>query len=123
MRNTGRARLAVLAIAAGALLAMAACSGGPRGGGDPSRGHELAEHWCSECHRVSPSDPTGTRAGHVLPPQVAAPDFAAVARKPYADRAYLERFTGELHLPMPIYRLSEAERRDIVAYILTLKRP
>jgi mono/diheme cytochrome c family protein len=115
--------LTALAATLAATLTVSACAGSGQSGGDPAKGRDVAEHWCSECHRVSPTDPTGTRAGHVLPPQVEAPDFAAVARRPYADRAYLERFTGELHLPMPIYRLSEAERRDVVAYLLTLKRP
>ena len=111
---------ASLPVALCALLGLAGCTGGERLGGDPVQGHALAEHWCSECHRVAPTDPSGARAGHILPPAVEAPDFAAVARRPYADRAYLERFAGELHLPMPIYRLSESERQDIVAYILTL---
>ena len=112
---------ASLLAAACASAVVAACVGGERAGGDPGKGHDLAERWCSECHRVSPSDPSGARAGHILPPPVEAPDFAAVANRPYADRAYLERFTRELHLPMPIYRLGESERQDIVAHILTLK--
>lgn len=116
-----RSRRAAVRLAMFALAAVAGCAETERLGGDPAQGHDVAERWCSECHRVSPSDPSGMRAGHVLPPPVAAPDFFVVARRPYADRAYLERFTGELHLPMPIYRLSEAERQDIVAYILTLK--
>jgi hypothetical protein len=44
-----------------------------------------------------------------------------LTQRPYADEAYLERFMGELHLPMPIYRLSQSERSDLVAYILSLK--
>lgn len=112
---------ASLLAAACVLAAVAGCTGAPQTAGDPGKGHALAEHWCSECHRVSPTDPSGARAGHILPPQVEAPDFAAVANRAGADRAYLERFTGELHLPMPIYRLTDSERQDIVAYILTLK--
>ena len=112
---------ASLLTAACALATLVGCAGGGQTAGDPGKGHALAEHWCSECHRVSPTDPSGARAGHVLPPPVEAPDFAAVANRPDTDRAYLERFTGELHLPMPIYRLSDSERQDIVAYILTLR--
>jgi mono/diheme cytochrome c family protein len=102
-------------------LAIGGCTPGTRDRADPAHGHEVAEHWCSECHRVSPEDASGARAGHILPPPVNAPSFMAIARKPDADAAYLERFTGELHLPMPTFRLSAAERRDVVAYILTLK--
>jgi mono/diheme cytochrome c family protein len=102
-------------------LAIVGCASADRGSGEPPRGHALAERWCSECHHVSPQDPTGMRAGHVLAPSVTAPDFAQIAQRPYADEAYLERFMGELHLPMPIYRLSQSERSDLVAYILSLK--
>ncbi len=119
--RTGAVRgIGPIAVAA-ALVVVAACAAPEPPAGDPANGHALAEHWCSECHRVSPSDPSGMRAGHVLPPPVEAPDFAAVARRPGTDAAALERFTGELHLPMPTYRLSAAERQDIIAYILTLK--
>ena len=107
--------------AASFVLAASGCASSEHVAGDPAHGHALAERWCSECHRVSPSDSSGMRAGHIMPPPVAAPDFAVVARRPGVDAAGLERFTGELHLPMPIYRLSPAERQDIVAYILTLK--
>ena len=102
-------------------LALAACGGTQRAGGDAAKGHEIAERWCSECHRVSPQDPSGSRPGHVLPPQNPGPDFAEIARRPYADAYYLSRFMSDLHLPMPTYRLSLAERQDVIAYILTLK--
>ena len=46
----------------------------------------------------------------------------AVAHKPYADEAYLTSFLSELHLPMPIFRLSPAQREDVVAYLLSLRK-
>ena len=85
------------------------------------RGRYVAERWCSECHRVAPDQPSGMRAGHVLPPPVNAPSFMAIAARPGTTRASLARFIGELHLPMPTYRLSETERREVIAYILSLK--
>ena len=88
----------------------------------PSRGRAVAEEWCAECHRIAPDQPTGMRPGHVLPPPVDAPSFMAVAHKPYADEAYLTSFLSELHLPMPIFRLSPAQREDVVAYLLSLRK-
>jgi mono/diheme cytochrome c family protein len=85
------------------------------------RGRALADKWCSECHRVSPDQPSGMRAGHLLPPPVVAPSFMAIASGPEADRSDLSRLTAELHLPMPTYRLWPREQDDVITYILSLK--
>lgn len=107
------------AIAAGA--ALSGCIGNASGS-DPIRGREVADSWCAECHRVSPDQPTGTRRGHVLPPPLTAPSFMTIAEQPGADAAQLRDFMADLHLPMPTYRLSIAEKEDVIAYILTLRR-
>lgn len=85
-----------------------------------SRGQAVAVTWCSECHRVSRDQPSGARPGHVLPPTLGAPSFMAIADRPGLDRVYLDKFTSELHLPMPIYRLRPEDREDVVTYILSL---
>ena len=77
--------------------------------------------WCSECHRVSPDQPSGARAGHTLPPPVIAPSFMAVANRPGIDADQLREFVSTLHLPMPTFRLSPAEQEDVITYILTLR--
>ncbi len=87
------------------------------------RGRYVAEKWCSECHRVAPDQPTGTRVGHVLPAPVAAPSFMAIAAKPEVTAEWLTHFLDELHLPMPTYRLRDDERREVIAYIMSLKSP
>jgi mono/diheme cytochrome c family protein len=89
--------------------------------GSPSRGRQVATTWCSECHRISPDQPSGSRPGHVLPPPVQAPSFIAIAERPYADRQYLAEFVSELHLPMPPFRLSPHEKEEVIAYILSLR--
>ena len=89
---------------------------------EADRGRYVAEKWCSECHRVAPDQPSGVRVGHVLPPSVEAPSFMAIAGLPDTTADSLAHFIDELHLPMPTFRLSEDERRQVIAYILSLKR-
>jgi mono/diheme cytochrome c family protein len=89
----------------------------------PQEGKRIAEDWCSECHQISPDQPSGMRRGHVLPPPVAAPGFMQIAAKPNVDEAYLKGFVSELHLPMPTFRLSEEQQQEVITYILSLKTP
>ena len=87
-----------------------------------SRGGTVAQAWCAECHRVSPDQPSGARAGHTMPPPLVAPSFMTIADGPDGNRERLQRFVSGLHLPMPTFRLSHDEQQDVVAYILSLKR-
>lgn len=89
---------------------------------EADRGRYVAEKWCSECHRVAPDQPSGMRVGHVLPAPVEAPSFMAIAARPDTTVNSLARFIDDLHLPMPTYRLREDERRQVIAYILSVKR-
>lgn len=89
--------------------------------GDVGRGWVVADRWCAECHRVAADQPSGSRAGHILPPTLEAPSFMAVAARPEVDVSYLQRFMRELHLPMPTYRLDKAEQESVIDYILSLK--
>jgi len=88
---------------------------------DADRGRYVAVKWCAECHRVAPDQPSGMRPGHILPPQVVAPSFMEIAARPETSAQSLDRFLGDLHLPMPTYRLREDERSTVIAYILSLK--
>ena len=106
---------AVLALGAAALTGCALFRS------DAARGRHVADAWCSECHRVAPDQPSGTRPGHTLPPPVAAPSFMDIAARPATTAASLEHFLADLHLPMPTYRLSAEERHQVIAYILSLK--
>ena len=126
MQSVHRRRGSVAAVAAAGTLAallLAACTGG--GGtasvGDVRNGRKVADLWCSECHRVAPDQPSGARPGHTLPPPVDAPSFMTVAARPGVDAASLSTFLDDLHLPMPTFRLSPEERRDVTAYILSLR--
>ena len=115
MTAFSRSFAAALALAAG----LAGCM--DIGDGNPRRGRQVADLWCSECHRVAPDQPTGARPGHVLPPLVVAPSFMAIATRPGTDAASLRRFMADVHPPMPTYRLTEDERDDVIAHILSLR--
>ena len=112
-----RAVRALAALALGAAV-LTGCALFPS---DAARGRHVAEIWCSECHRIAPDQPSGARPGHTLPPRVAAPSFMDIAARPATSAAALDHFLADLHLPMPTYRLSAEERRQVIAYILSLK--
>jgi len=108
----------------GAAAAIAFAAAGCQAIESPAeRGHRIAEQWCAECHRVSPDDPSGARAGHILAPSMPGPAFITIADRPGTDARSLRHFMDELHLPMPIYRFRPSEQDDIIAYILSLKTP
>src|SRR5579863_6082919 len=88
---------------------------------DADRGQYVATKWCSECHRIAPDQPSGMRPGHILEPSVGAPSFMDIAARPGVSATSLDHFLSDVHLPMPTYRLSEDERRTVIAYILSLK--
>lgn len=88
---------------------------------EAERGRYVAVKWCAECHRVGPDEPSGMRPGHVLPPPAGVPSFMAIVARPRVTAGWLYRFFDEPHLPMPGYRLSEDERRDLIAYMLSLR--
>ncbi len=115
------ARIAA-ALGLGTALALLAALSGCKTQDPPEiRGKVLADQWCSECHRVSPDQPTGARIGHILPSPMHGPDFMAVADRPGMNAAWLRGFMADLHLPMPTYRLPPDERDAVIAYILSLK--
>lgn len=83
---------------------------------DPARGKEVAVRWCVACHLVAPDMP-------MRPEQAAAPSFLAIALDPAKDARHLARVLDEVHPPMPTYRLFSEEKRDLLAYLATLRAP
>jgi mono/diheme cytochrome c family protein len=81
--------------------------------GDPSRGHDLAQAFCSFCHLVD--------AGQRGPVPDGVPSFMAIAGQPGVTAA---RLLGKLltppHPAMPEPPLEQAQMRDVLAYILSL---
>ena len=80
---------------------------------DPSAGKVLAEQLCSSCHLVGP------RQAGPVPDGV--PSFMAIAARPGVAAAGLEAvLMTPTHPQMPAPPLDVRQRRDVVAYILSL---
>jgi mono/diheme cytochrome c family protein len=81
--------------------------------GDAANGKRLATQWCASCHLVSAEQATATTE---------APPFASMAQRPPEAIAGLEAFLAEPHAPMPQLNLARNEIRDLVAYIVSLRK-
>ena len=79
-------------------------------------GRELAQASCSGCHIVAPGRGT-------LHPPGFAPDFADLAQLPSTTGTSLYAFLRSPHPTMPNLILSDRKTKDLIAYILSLKRP
>ena len=77
--------------------------------GDPVAGQRFAEATCMTCH--------GPNEGPKR-----APAFAAIAAMPSTTALSLRVFLQSPHPSMPNLILSQTERDDLVAYILSLRR-
>lgn len=76
--------------------------------GDPIAGERVAAANCSQCH------------GEVDAPG-GAPALATIANEPNATEDALSAFLVTPHATMPRIELSLEERRDLIAYILSLR--
>lgn len=76
--------------------------------GDPVAGRRLAEGVCLQCHSAD----SGPKR---------APTFAAVAAMPSTTAQALGVFLKTSHPTMPNIMLSDNERDDVIAYILSLR--
>jgi mono/diheme cytochrome c family protein len=82
--------------------------------GDVERGRELAERVCSNCHKVK-ADPAAAVSTDVL-------SFPSIANRPGVNA---ESLAGRIIVPhpaMPNVQLTVRELREVIAYILSLKR-
>jgi mono/diheme cytochrome c family protein len=111
--NVSRKARATAAVAALCLL-LGATAAVAQSAGDSKRGRELAQRLCTNCHVIAP-EATG-------PVRTDVPTFPTIAGRPGVTA---ERIAGAIIIPhpaMPGVQLTTAEIRDIVAYILSLKR-
>jgi mono/diheme cytochrome c family protein len=116
--------LAVAAVIASTII-LPATAGAERksAAGDADAGRHLALYACTGCHIVSPNQPfRPIYAGLPHPP-----DFKEIASKPGVTAASLEHYLQSLptvpgRSGMANMDLSNAQLRDIVAFILTLRR-
>ena len=80
--------------------------------GDPEAGLAFARSSCSECHVVR-NDPG---------PDHGPASFVTIANSPGMTETALYAFLQTSHRNMPNIRLEPDEIRNVVAYILSLKR-
>lgn len=87
---------------------------GDDGRGDVAAGRILAVEECSGCHSLSARE----RALQLFD----APGFDEIAAKPQTTEISLRAFLQSSHPTMPNFVLSDSERDDVVAYILSLRQ-
>jgi mono/diheme cytochrome c family protein len=83
--------------------------------GNAVDGRNLAQEWCGSCHMIGPD----VRRGAID----LAPPFAEIAADPQTTEFRLRAFLRTPHQRMPNFMLTPAQTDDIVAYILSLRRP
>jgi mono/diheme cytochrome c family protein len=81
---------------------------------DPANGKALGQRLCVNCHVVVP----GEAAGRVT---AGIPSFKDIALKPGQTSAAIQDRMINPHPPMPEVPLTNHERADLAAYILSLK--
>ncbi len=81
--------------------------------GDPASGRQIATRLCSSCHHVLPI---------FLPDKTDAPSFQSIADLPSTTGTSLYVFLHSNHNNMPDLILSNTESKDLIAYILNLKK-
>lgn len=101
-----------LALLTTAVLGLGLSHAGAQDIGDPMAGHDFARSLCATCHAVEDDDAPS--------PYREAPPFRAVARVPGMTATALSVFLRTPHANMPDLILSTEERRNVIAYILTL---
>ena len=100
-----------LAVAVAILFASGATAQEP---GSVTKGAELARSVCAHCHAVG--------SGQRRSPNPMAPSFATLATTPGMTGTALRVWLRSSHPTMPDYILSDHDRDDVVAYILSLNR-
>jgi mono/diheme cytochrome c family protein len=103
-----------IALASSSVIMVLSPSSAQQRPGDPRRGHEIAARVCTNCHVIDRKT-----SG---PMRVDVPSFPVIANRPGATA---EGLVGKIIVPhpaMPGVPLTVSEIRDIVAYIVSLKR-
>ena len=83
--------------------------------GSAAEGQEIANRWCSGCHKVETGDKPS--ASDMVP------TFGSIARRKNFDRVQLEAWIGHPHPPMPTLNLTRDEIESLVNYIESLRTP
>jgi mono/diheme cytochrome c family protein len=76
-------------------------------------GLALAQQVCSECHAI--------RRGQIGSPNSRAPTFSELATTPGMTVGALTVALTTPHVGMPMFMFTADQRRDVIAYILSLR--
>lgn len=101
-------------LGAGWLWALAAPARAEDHPGNAAAGLRFAELWCSGCHPVALRV---ARTGGI------APDFGTIADRPGTNAQTLKAYLDSSHQLMPNFQLTREETDDVIAYVLSLKKP
>ena len=82
--------------------------------GNAASGRRIAETWCSRCHVVDGTSPSGPRTG--------APAFGAIAANKATTPLAIRVFLQSQHDRMPALHVAPVEIDDLTAYILSLRK-
>lgn len=96
-------------------LSLAGCTSVPATAaekGAVARGEAIAAQWCATCHAMGSDAST----------PYDAPAFVGIANRPDQELGALRAFLDGDHFPMTTHRLFPAERDDVSAYIMSLRR-
>ena len=105
-----------------ALLAFAWNPAKAQDAGVPEAGYEVAGRNCASCHAILPGQGTLDNPPR-LPFEAQVPlPFEDIANPPGITEMALFAWMGTSHPSMPNIVLEDGELRDLVAYILSLKR-
>ena len=77
------------------------------------RARLVVKQWCATCHTISGRETDPDRA----------PTFEQIANRPGRTRIYFREFLDQDHFPMTTYRLFDTEKQDVVALLMSLKKP
>lgn len=81
--------------------------------GDAEKGLQYAVEFCTQCHAVRPAQPRS--------PLPEAPRFEDVANAPGMTAISLTAWFQTSHPTMPNIVMTDAQTRDVIQYILSLK--
>jgi mono/diheme cytochrome c family protein len=113
-------KTASTALIASTVALLAACTSGQinrdTGGENLVAGRAYALRTCAQCHNVT------DRAAHPLA-TVGAPDFYAVANAKTTSHIGLNAFLMTPHPTMPNLIIADEDRRNVIAYILSMRLP
>lgn len=106
--------LALLAAIVLASMCNVAVAADPGEKGNAADGRRFAQGNCIECHKIGPRS-------QKVPALVGGPDFSGIANDSETTAFSLNAFLQTPHVNMPNLMLAPRDRRNVIAYIMSLK--